>query len=132
MTAEAYQRPGLYHKTPPISPTQNHFKHIIARANRKISPRFGRRAPQIELRFQIGEFLHRALFHAGVVGEAERQEFVGLVVILGIAHDGLLGHADDVAGGDEGAIREGEILQDFSLDRNFISNGSEHFWGCEC
>lgn len=83
------------------------------------------------MRFQIGEFLHRALFHARVVGEAERQEFVGLVVVLGITHDGLLGHADDVAGGDEGAICEGEILQDFSLDGNFIFHGSE-LGGIEC
>lgn len=83
------------------------------------------------MRFQIGEFLDRAVFHAGVVGEAERQEFVGLVVVFGVAHDGLLGHADDVAGGDEGAIREGEILQGFPLDGDCFQ-WVRAFVGIEC
>lgn len=71
------------------------------------------------MRFQVRELLYRAvaLVAAGLVCEAERQEFVWTVVVFGISHDGLLGHTDHVTGRDVGSIGEGEIFEDFALDR---------------
>ena len=46
--------------------------------------------------------------------EAETLEFEGSVVVCGIAHHGLRGDADDVAGGDFGAVGEGEGGHDFA------------------
>lgn len=68
--------------------------------------------------FQVREFLDRALILAVAIlfHEAEREELVWTVIVLEITHDGLLGHADHVAGWDTASIGEFEVFQDLALD----------------
>ena len=70
------------------------------------------------MRFQIRELLDRAVVLAVAVllHEAGREELVWTVVVLGIPHDGLLGHTDNVAGWDTATVGELEVFQDLALD----------------
>ena len=70
------------------------------------------------MRFQIRELLDRAVILAvgALIHEAGRKELVWTVVEFGIAHDGLLGHANYVAGWDNASIGELEVFQDLALD----------------
>ena len=70
-------------------------------------PRLRRRSPKIEVRFQVRELLGCAVVTvvvAVLVQEAEREELVWTVVVLGIPADGLLGYTDHVAGRDVASI----------------------------
>ena len=74
------------------------------------------------MRFQVCELLDRGVILAVAVlpHEAEREELVWTVVVLGIPHDGLLGHTDHVAGWDIASIGELEVLQDLALNGYYI------------
>ena len=82
------------------------------------------------MRFQVRELLDRNVIVVAVVllDEAEREELVGTVVVLGIPHDGLLGHTDDVAGWDMASVGEGKIFQDFALDGHYIYTSGQVFF----
>lgn len=67
--------------------------------------------------FQVCELLDSAVLAVAIVHyEAEREELVRTVVVLGIAHDGLLGYTDHVAGWDIASIGELEVFQHLALD----------------
>lgn len=80
--------------------------------------RLTRRAPQVESRFQVCKLLDRFVV-AGIVvliHEAEGKELIWTFVVLGIPHDGLLGHADHFTGWDIASVGELEVFQDLTLD----------------
>ena len=87
-------------------------RYAKARYDGRSLPRFCRGAPQIEVRFQVRELLDGALaltFYI-LVHEAKGEELVRAVVMLGVPHGGLLGHADYVAGGDDASVGEFEVF----------------------
>ncbi len=73
------------------------------------------------MRFQVRELLNRAvvLAVALLIHEAEREEIVWTIIVLGIPHDGLLGHTHHVARWNIASIGELEVFKDLALDGYF-------------
>lgn len=78
-------------------------------------PWLSSRAPEIEMRFQVCEFLDCAIDDWAItiivfIQESEGEKVVGLLVVFCVSHDGLLGHADYVAGWDVASVGEVEVF----------------------